>query len=123
MFGFWNDKEGRQLDYVIDVIDNIDIKVVLFKYCYDYKFLVIFVIGVGCKFDLICIIVGDIVNSMDDRFFCFICCKFKFKGIMNGIFVVYLMEKIGEGKVEFLFFLEDEFQCGKVGDFGVMLNF
>ncbi|KAK0392860.1 hypothetical protein NLU13_2354 [Sarocladium strictum] len=123
MLGPWGDKDGRQPDYVIDAIDNIDTKVALLKYCHDHKLPVISATGAGCKSDPTRIIVGDIANSTDDRLSRSTRRKLKLKGITNGIPVVYSTEKAGEGKAELLPLPEDEFKRGAVGDLGAMPNF
>lgn len=108
---------------MIDVIDNIESKVELFKYCYDNGLFVILVMGVGMKSDFIRVMVGDIGVSFEDGFFRVMRRKLKFLGVMSGILVVYLIEKMGEGKVVFLLLLEEEFKKGDVGDLGVLLDF
>ena len=123
MLGPWNDKEGRQPDYVIDAIDNIDTKVSLLKFCHDHNLPVISAMGAGCKSDPTRIVVGDISSSTDDRLSRSTRRKLKLQGITTGIPVVFSTEKTGDGKAELLPLPEEEFQRGDVGSLGAMPNF
>lgn len=122
MLAVWQE-DGRQPDFVIDAIDNIDTKVALLKYCYDKKLPVISAMGAGCKGDPTRIIVGDIGTSTDDGLSRATRRRLKLQGITSGIPVVYSTEQAGEGKAELLPLPEEEFQKGSVGDLGVMANF
>lgn len=116
-------EDGRQPDFILDAIDNIDTKVALLKYCHDHKLPVISSMGAGCKSDPTRIIVGDIGASTDDRLSRATRRRLKLQGVTEGIPVVYSSEKTGEGKAELLPLADDEFQKGSVGDLGVMPNF
>ncbi|PNY22893.1 tRNA threonylcarbamoyladenosine dehydratase 2 [Tolypocladium capitatum] len=121
MLGPW--EGGREPDYVVDAIDNIDTKVELLRYCYDHKLPVISAMGAGCKSDPTRIVVGDIGASKDDGLSRATRRRLKLQGITSGIPVVYSTEQAGEGKAELLPLPEEEFQKGSVGDLGAMANF
>lgn len=121
MLGAWGD--GRQPDFIVDAIDNIDTKVELLKYCYDHKLPVISAMGAGCKSDPTRIVIGDIGSSRDDGLSRATRRRLKLLGITSGIPAVYSTEQSGEGKAELLPLADEEFQKGSVGDLGVMPNF
>lgn len=121
MLGPWED--GRQPDFIVDAIDNIDTKVELLKYCYDHKLPVISAMGAGCKSDPTRIVIGDIGASRDDGLSRATRRRLKLLGITSGIPAVYSTEQSGEGKAELLPLPEEEFQKGVVGDLSVMPNF
>ncbi|OAA40059.1 Molybdenum cofactor biosynthesis, MoeB [Metarhizium rileyi] len=121
MLGAWED--GRQPDFIIDAIDNIDTKVELLKYCHDRKLPVISAMGAGCKSDPTRIVIGDIGASRDDGLSRATRRRLKLLGVTSGIPVVYSTEQSGEGKAELLPLPEEEFQKGPVGELGVMPNF
>lgn len=122
MLGPWV-KGGREPDFIIDAIDNIDTKVALLKYCHDHKLPVISSMGAGCKSDPTRIIVGDIGTGTDDRLSRATRRRLKLLGVTGGIPIVYSTEKTGDGKAELLPLPEEEVQKGSVGDLGVMANF
>ena len=121
----WGDAEGagRQPDFVIDAIDNIDSKVELLRYCHDRAIPVISSMGAGTKSDPTRIMVGDIGTSTDDGLSRATRRRLKLLGITSGIPVVYSTEKMGDGKAALLPLAEDEFQKGSVGDLGVLPDF
>ncbi|KJZ75206.1 hypothetical protein HIM_05400 [Hirsutella minnesotensis 3608] len=121
MLGPWDN--GREPDFIIDAIDNIDTKVELLRHCYEHKLPVISAMGAGCKSDPTKITVGDIGNSRDDRLSRATRRRLKLLGITSGIPVIYSTEQSGEGKAELLPLPEEEFEKGSVGDLGVMPNF
>jgi hypothetical protein len=116
-------KDGRQPDFVLDAIDNIQTKVALLAYCHKHKLPVISSMGAACKSDPTRIVVGDIGTSTDDGLSRATRRRLKLMGITSGIPVVYSTEKSGEGKAELQPLSEEEFQKGSVGDLGVMPNF
>lgn len=122
MLGPWKE-DGRQPDFILDAIDNIDTKVALLKYCHDHNLPVISSMGAGCKSDPTRIIVGDIGTSTDDRLSRATRRRLKLQGVTGGIPVIYSTEKTGDGKAELLPLADEEFQKGSVGDLGVMPNF
>ncbi|KFA69685.1 hypothetical protein S40285_05919 [Stachybotrys chlorohalonatus IBT 40285] len=122
LLGPWVE-DGRQPDFVLDAIDNIETKVALLQYCYNHKIPVISSMGAGCKSDPTRIVVGDIGVSTDDGLSRSTRRRLKLQGITSGIPVVYSTEKTGEGKAELLPLPDEEFKKGAVGDLGVMANF
>lgn len=122
VLGAWTEG-GRQPDFIVDAIDNIDTKVELLKYCHDHSLPVISAMGAGCKSDPTRIIVGDIGASRDDGLSRATRRRLKLLGVTSGIPAVYSTEQSGEGKAELLPLPEEEFEKGSVGDLGVMANF
>lgn len=114
---------GREPDFVVDAIDNIETKVALLKHCYDEKLPVISAMGAGCKSDPTRIVVGDIGASRDDGLSRATRRRLKLLGITSGIPAVYSTEQSGQGKAELLPLPDEEFEKGSVGDLGVMPNF
>ncbi|GAB0134796.1 hypothetical protein EsDP_00003152 [Epichloe bromicola] len=121
ILGQWED--GRQPDFIVDAIDNIETKVELLKYCHDNKRPVISAMGAGCKSDPTRIVVGDIGASRDDGLSRATRRRLKLLGVTSGIPVVYSTEQSGEGKAGLLPLPEEEFEKGSVADLGVMPNF
>jgi tRNA A37 threonylcarbamoyladenosine dehydratase len=118
-------EEGRQPDWVIDAIDNIDSKVALLAYCHQRGLKVISSMGAGCKSDPTRIFIGDISTSSDDPLSR--SCRRRLRappyGISSGIPVVYSSEKPGPGKASLLPLPEEEFAKGTVGDLAPMQDF
>ena len=122
LLGPWADS-GRQPDFVVDAIDNIETKVSLLKFCHDHNLPVISAMGAGCKSDPTRIIVGDISSTTDDGLSRATRRRLKLQGVTSGIPSVFSTERTGDGKAELLPLPEDEFQKGSVGDLGPMPNF
>ena len=122
LLGPWQ-VNGRQPDFIIDAIDNIDTKVALLKYCHDNKLPVISAMGAGCKSDPTTIMVGDISSSRDDSLSKATRTRLKLLGVIQGFPVVYSTERTGEGKAQLLPLPDEEYQKGQVGDLGVMDKF
>lgn len=123
LLGPWTDDSGRQPDFVVDAIDNIETKVSLLKFCRDRNLPVISAMGAGCKSDPTRVVVGDISTTTDDGLSRATRRRLKLQGITSGIPCVFSTERTGEGKAELLPLAEEEFQKGSVGDLGPMPNF
>lgn len=119
----WDEGRGREPDYIVDAIDNIDSKVALLKYCHDRGIKVISSMGAGCKADPTRVFVGDISASIEDPLSRCTRRRLKMLGINEGIPVIYSTEKPGPGKATLLPLLETEFQKGKVGELGVLPDY
>lgn len=117
----WSD--GREPDYIIDAIDNIDSKVGLLSYCYGNGIKVISSMGAGAKSDPSRIFIGDISASTDDPLSRVTRRRLRLLGIKEGIPVVFSSEKPGPGKASLLPLPEEEFAKGNVGELGVLKNF
>lgn len=115
--------QGREPDYVVDAIDNINSKVELLEYCYKNDIKVISSMGAGCKSDPTRIFIGDISASTEDPLSRVTRQKLRKAGIASGIPVVYSTEKPGPGKAQLLPLPEEEFKKGSVGDLGVLPDF
>jgi len=114
---------GRQPDWVVDAIDNIDTKVGLLQYCVLHNIKVISAMGAGIKSDPTRICVGDISTSTDDPLSKATRRRLKLLGVSSGIPVVFSTEKPGLGKAELLPVSEKEVEKGNVGDLGVLPDF
>ena len=119
----WDKGKGKQPDYVIDAIDNIDSKVELLKYCHQYGLKVVSSMGAGCKSDPTRISVGDISASIEDPLSRTTRRKLRMLGINEGIPVVYSTEKPGPGKAQLLPLPEEEFVKGGVNELSVLPDF
>lgn len=120
LLGSW---EGRQPDYIVDAIDNIESKVGLLQYCHKNKLPVISSMGAGCKSDPTRIFIGDISSSTEDPLSRSTRRRLRAVGIASGIPVVYSTEKPGPGKAQLLPLPEEEFAKGSVGDLGILPDF
>ena len=120
LLGPW---EGRNPDYIVDAIDNIDSKVALLEYCHKNNLPVISSMGAGCKSDPTRIFIGDISASTEDPLSRSTRRRLRALGVASGIPVVYSTEKPGEGKAQLLPLPEEEFAKGSVGDLGVLPDF
>ncbi|SPN99847.1 related to E.coli molybdopterin-converting factor chlN [Cephalotrichum gorgonifer] len=116
-------EDGRQPDFVVDAIDNIDTKVELLKFCHDRGLPVISSAGSGCKSDPTRIMVGDISATTEDPLSRVTRRKLKRLGVHTGIPVVYSVERSGEGKAELIPLSEEEYQKGCVGELSALPNF
>jgi tRNA A37 threonylcarbamoyladenosine dehydratase len=112
LLGPW---EGRNPDYIVDAIDNIDSKVALLEYCHKNNLPVISSMGAGCKSDPTRIFIGDISASTEDPLSRSTRRRLRALGVASGIPVVYSTEKPGEGKAQLLPLPEEEFAKGSVG--------
>ena len=119
----WRKGEGRQPDYVVDAIDNIDSKVALLQYCHKHGIRVISSMGAGCKSDPTRVFVGDISTSIEDPLSRVTRRKLRAVGISEGVPVIYSTEKPGPGKARLLPLPEAEFQKGKVNELSVLPDF
>ncbi|OAP64993.1 hypothetical protein AYL99_00965 [Fonsecaea erecta] len=116
-------EEVKEVDWVVDAIDNIDTKVELLKYCAMRGIKVISAMGAGCKSDPTRIQVGDISTSVEDPLSKATRRRLRVLGISNGIPVVFSTEKPGEGKAELLPIADEEVQKGHVDKLGVLPEF
>jgi len=123
LLGPWSTSDGRQPDYVIDAIDNIDSKVDLLSYCHSHSLKVISSMGAGCKSDPTRVCVGDISASTEDPLSRVTRRRLRTLGIAEGIPVIYSTEKPGPGKAELLPLPEEEFQKGQVNELSVLPDF
>lgn len=123
LLGAWSQGTGRNPDYVVDAIDNIDSKVALLEYCYKHHIKVVSSMGAGCKSDPSRIFVGDISTSIEDPLSRVTRRRLRAGGISTGIPVVYSTEKPGLGKAELLPLPEDEFKKGQVNELSVLPDF
>ncbi|KAG8525796.1 uncharacterized protein KY384_000556 [Bacidia gigantensis] len=114
---------GKQPDYVVDAIDNIDSKVALLKYCHENGIKVVSSMGAGCKSDPTKISVGDISASVEDPLSRVTRRRLRAVGVAEGIPVVYSIEKPGPGKAQLLPLPEEEFQKGSVNELSVLPDF
>ena len=115
--------DGREPDFVVDAIDNIDTKVELLKFCHDRGLPVISSAGSGCKSDPTKMMVSDISATTDDPLSKATRRRLKLQGVRSGIPVAYSAERPGEGKAELIMIPEEEYQKGNVGDLGALPNF
>ncbi|CAG8977270.1 hypothetical protein HYALB_00009368 [Hymenoscyphus albidus] len=115
--------QGKQPDFIIDAIDNINSKVSLLEYCYKNNLPVISSMGAGCKSDPTRIFIGDISASTEDPLSRSTRRRLRALGVTSGIPVVYSTEKPGPGKAELLPLPEEEFKKGSVGELGVLPDF
>ena len=122
LLGPWAEK-GRDPDYVVDAIDNIDSKVALLKYCHGNSIKVISSMGAGCKSDPTRVCIGDISASREDPLSRVTRRRLASLGISHGIPVAYSTEKPGEGKAELLPLPEEEYQKGQVNELSVLPDF
>lgn len=122
LLGPW-EGAGRQPDFVVDAIDNLETKVSLLKFCYGRGLPVISAMGAGCKSDPTRIIIGDISTTTDDGLSRATRRRLKLQGVTSGIPSVFSTERTGDGKAELLPLPDEEFQKGSVGDLGPMPNF
>lgn len=120
LLGAW---EGREPDFIVDAIDNIDSKVALLAYCHKKQLPVISSMGAGCKSDPTRVFIGDISASTEDPLSRSTRRRLRAMGIASGIPVVYSTEKPGPGKAQLLPLPEEEFAKGSVGDLGVLPDF
>ncbi|EXJ92069.1 hypothetical protein A1O3_00619 [Capronia epimyces CBS 606.96] len=118
-----HDEDGREPDWVVDAIDNIDSKVALLQYCAVNGIKVISAMGAGCKSDPTRIHVGDISTSVEDPLCKATRRRLRVKGIKDGIPVVFSTEKPGEGKAELLPIADEEVEKGGVDKLGVLPEF
>ncbi|KIW94244.1 uncharacterized protein Z519_05560 [Cladophialophora bantiana CBS 173.52] len=116
-------EDDKEVDWVVDAIDNIDTKVELLKYCALRGIKVISAMGAGCKSDPTRIQVGDISASVEDPLSKATRRRLRVMGITSGIPVVFSTEKPGEGKAELLPITDEEFQKGHVDKLGVLPEF
>ncbi|EXJ55161.1 hypothetical protein A1O7_08086 [Cladophialophora yegresii CBS 114405] len=116
-------EEDKEVDWVVDAIDNIDSKVALLHYCALKGIKVISAMGAGCKSDPTRIQVGDISTSFEDPLSKSTRRRLRVMGINGGIPVVFSTEKPGEGKAGLLPITDEEFEKGSVDKLGVLPEF
>lgn len=116
-------EENKEVDWVVDAIDNIDSKVGLLQYCALHGIKVISAMGAGCKSDPTRIQIGDISTSVEDPLSKATRRRLRLLGVNSGIPVVFSTEKPGEGKAELLPITDDEFEKGNVDKLGVLPEF
>lgn len=122
MLGRW-EGSGRQPDFIVDAIDNVDTKVALLKFCHDRGLPVISSMGAGLRSDPTRIVIGDISTTTDDGLSRATRRRLKLQGVVNGIPTVFSTEQTSEDKAKLLPLSDEEFKKGKVGDLGPMANF
>ncbi|PSK51729.1 tRNA threonylcarbamoyladenosine dehydratase [Elsinoe australis] len=115
--------EGKEPDYVIDAIDNIDSKVELLAYCRQKGIKVVSSMGAGCKSDPTRVFIGDISASNEDPLSRSTRRRLRMKGIKDGIACIYSQERSGPGKAQLLPLAEEEFAKGEVTELGVLPDF
>lgn len=114
---------GRQPDYVVDAIDNIDSKVALLQFCHQRGIKVISAMGAGCKSDPTRVFIGDISTSTEDPLSRVTRRRLRAAGVKEGITVVYSTEKPGPGKAVLLPLPDEQFHRGGVADLSVLPDF
>ena len=116
-------KSGRNPDFVVDAIDNIDSKIALLEYCHRRGIKVVSSMGAGCKGDPTRVFVGDISMSMEDPLSRVTRRRLRAVGISEAIPVVYSTEKPGPGKAQLLPLPEEEFLKGHTNELSVLPDF
>ncbi|KAJ9602664.1 hypothetical protein H2200_012858 [Cladophialophora chaetospira] len=116
-------EEEKEVDWVVDAIDNIDSKVALLQYCALHGIKVISAMGAGCKSDPTRIQIGDISTSVEDPLSKATRRRLRILGVNSGIPVVFSTEKPGQGKAELLPITDEEFEKGNVDKLGVLPEF
>ena len=114
---------GRNPDFVVDAIDNIDSKVALLEYCHRRGIKVVSSMGAGCKGDPTRVFVGDISMSMEDPLSRVTRRRLRAVGISEAIPVVYSTEKPGPGKAQLLPLPEADFLKGHTNELSVLPDF
>lgn len=122
-FELKDDEEGRNVDWVVDAIDNIDTKVELLRYCASKGIKVISAMGAGCKSDPSMVMVGDISTSSEDPLSHATRRRLKVLGVKDGIPAVFSTEKPGPGKAQLQPINGEEVEKGNVGSLGVLPDF
>jgi tRNA A37 threonylcarbamoyladenosine dehydratase len=102
--------DGRKPDYIINIINNINSKVILLEYRYKNNLLIISLIDIGYKSDPICIFISDILANTENPLSRFIYRRLHAVGVASDIPIVYSTEKPGPGKIQLLPLPEEEFQ-------------
>ena len=123
LLGPWCAGKGRNPDYVVDAIDNVDSKVALLEYCHNKNIKVVSSMGAGCKSDPTRVFVGDISASVEDPLSRVTRRRLRAVGISEGIPVVYSTEKPGPGKAQLLPLPEEEFLKGQTNELSVLPDF
>lgn len=127
LLGTWkwanDESSGRQPDFVLDCIDNVDSKVALLHYCHSRGLNVISSMGAGCKADPTRIMIGDISLSTYDPLSRDTRRRLKLHGVHQGIPVAFSNEGPAPGKATLLPLPEEEFQKGKVDELSVLPDF
>ena len=123
LLGPWGGEKGKEADYVIDAIDNIESKIALLRYCHQNGIKVVSSMGAGCKSDPTRVFMGDISASIEDPLSRVIRRRLRAEGISEGIPVIYSTEKPGPGKAELLPLPEEEFLKGQVNELSVLPDF
>ena len=118
-----DDEEEKNVDWVVDAIDNIDTKVELLRYCASKSIKVISAMGAGLKSDPTRVMVGDISMSFEDPLSLATRRRLRLLGVKDGIPVVFSTEKPGPGKAELQPINDKEVEKGNVGSLGVLPDF
>ena len=123
LLGPWRSSEGRNPDYVVDAIDNIDSKVALLDYCYKHGIKIVSSMGAGCKSDPTRVFVGDISASVEDPLSRATRRRLRAIGVSEAIPVVYSTEKPGPGKAQLLPLPGEEVLKGQTNELSVLPDF
>ena len=123
LLGAWRSGEGRNPDYVVDAIDNIDSKVALLDYCHKHDIKIVSSMGAGCKSDPTRVFVGDISASVEDPLSRATRRRLRAIGVSEAIPVVYSTEKPGPGKAQLLPLPEEEVLKGRTNELSVLPDF
>ena len=123
LLGAWRSGEGRNPDYVVDAIDNIDSKVALLAYCHKHDIKIVSSMGAGCKSDPTRVFVGDISASVEDPLSRATRRRLRAIGVSEAIPVVYSAEKPGPGKAQLLPLPGEEVLKGQTNELSVLPDF
>ena len=123
LLGPWCTGKGRNPDFVVDAIDNIDSKVALLEYCYRHNIKVVSSMGAGCKGDPTRVFVGDISASVEDPLSRVTRRRLRAVGISEAIPVVYSTEKPGPGKAQLLPLRDEDYANGHINELSVLPDF
>ena len=123
LLGAWCSGEGRNPDYVVDAIDNIDSKVALLDYCHKHDIKIVSSMGAGCKSDPTRVFVGDISASVEDPLSRATRRRLRAIGVSEAIPVVYSTEKPGPGKAQLLPLPGEEVLKGQTNELSVLPDF
>ncbi len=123
LLGPWGKENGKQPDFVVDAIDNIDSKTALLQYCHRQNIRVVSSMGAGTKSDPTKVFIGDISASVEDPLSRVTRRKLRAVGISKDIPVAYSTEKPAPGKAQLLPLSEEELRKGQVKELSVLPDF